>query len=218
MNNITKFLEKYKNLLPNEYLVTEERLAKILKVLLKRQYDLRVFMDYVYSHHNLSAIVRTCDAVGVMYLYYRHQKQLRLNDEVTMWAHKWLLVEYIENIVDFYKKMKKEGYQIVVTTLDKDSIDFRKVDYTKPTLVVVWNEVDWVSQESIDFADYKVIIPMYWMSQSLNVSVATAVILYEAQRQRQLVWMYNNPTLPESLLKNILKKWVYDDIIKSKML
>jgi len=209
-------LERYRDLVPDRYLVTEERLAKMINVLVHRQYTLRVFMDYVYSHHNLSAIVRSCDAVWVWWLYYRHQKQLRLNDEVTMWAHKWLLIDYVEDIKDFYKSIKDQGYQIVVTTLDQDSKDFREIDYTKPTLIVVGNEVDWVSKESIDFADEKVIIPMYGMSQSLNVSVATAVILYEAQRQRQIAGMYDSPTFPKDLIKKILYKWAFEDIIKNK--
>jgi len=199
-----------------EYLVTEQRLEKMKKVLSKRQYTLRVFMDYVYSEHNLSAIVRTCDAVGVWYLYYRHQKQVKLNDEITMWSHKWLLTEYIEDINNFYRKLKQQWYQIVVTSLEKDSIDFRKVDYTKPTLIVVWNELDWISEESRKYADYKVIIPMYWMVQSLNVSVATAVILYEAQRQREEAWFYSKPTFPQNLIDEILKKWAYYDIINKK--
>jgi tRNA (guanosine-2'-O-)-methyltransferase len=70
--------------------------------------------------------------------------------------------------------------------LDDDTIDFREVDYTKPTLIVLGNEVDGVSEITKSYADKKVSIPMYGMSQSLNVSVANAVMLYEAQRQRQL--------------------------------
>jgi tRNA (guanosine-2'-O-)-methyltransferase len=60
-----ELLEEYKDIIPSPYLVTEERLAKMINVLIHRQYTLRLFMDYVYSHHNLSAIVRSADAVGV---------------------------------------------------------------------------------------------------------------------------------------------------------
>jgi tRNA (guanosine-2'-O-)-methyltransferase len=131
-----------------------------------------------------------------------------------MGAHKWLMIDYIEDITEFYKNMKKQGYQIVVTALADDAKDFRQVDYTKPTLIVVGNELDGISEESFQFADEKVIIPMYGMSQSLNVSVATAVMLYEAQRQRQAVGMYNKPTFPKDLMKKILYKWAYEDIIR----
>ncbi len=196
------------------YLVTEERLNKMKKILETRQDTLRVFMDYVYSPHNLSAIVRTCDAVNVGKLYYRHQKKVRLNNDITMGAHKWIFHEYIEDIEKFYQDIKNQGYQVVVTLLDEDTIDFREVDYTKPTLIVLGNEVDGASEVSIKYADKKVIIPMYGMSQSLNVSVANAVILYEAQRQREAKGMYNKPQLPQEIIEKTLKKWAYDDIIK----
>ena len=196
------------------YLVTEERLKKMKKILETRQYTLRVFMDYVYSPHNLSAIVRTCDAVNIGKLYYRHQKKVRLNNEITMGAHKWIFHEYVEEIEKFYENIKNQGYQVVVTLLDKDAIDFREVDYTKPTLIVLGNEVDGASEISIKYADKKVIIPMYGMSQSLNVSVANAIMLYEAERQRKAKGMYNKPQLPQEIIEKTLKKWAYEDIIK----
>ena len=199
-----------------QYLVTPQRLEKMKQILYTRQNTLRVFMDYVYSHHNLSAIVRTCDAVNIGKLYYRHQKKVKLNNEITMGAHKWIFHEYVEDIEKFYENIKKEGYQVVVTLLDEDTIDFREVDYTKPTLIVLGNEVDGASEVSIKYADKKVIIPMYGMSQSLNVSVANAVILYEAQRQRKEKGMYNTPSLPQDLIEKTLKKWAYEDIIKGK--
>ena len=199
------------------YLVCEERLEKMKNILNTRQNTLRVFMDYVFSSHNLSAIVRTCDAVNVGKLYYRHQKKVRLNNDITMGAHKWIFNEYIEDIENFYQHIKQKGYQVVVTLLDEKSIDFREVDYTKPTLIVLGNEVDGASDISIKYADKKVIIPMFGMSQSLNVSVANAVILYEAQRQRMLKGMYNTPSLSDEIIQKTLKKWAYDDIIEKEL-
>ena len=198
-------------------MVSKERLNKMKKILKTRQDTLRVFMDYVYSPHNLAAIVRTCDAVNIGKLYYRHQKQVRLNSEITMGAHKWIFHEYIEDIEKFYKDIKNQGYQVVVTLLDEDTVDFREVDYTKPTLIVLGNEVDGASETSIKYADKKVIIPMYGMSQSLNVSVANAVILYEAQRQRALKGMYEKPQLSSEIIKKTLKKWAYNDISEKKL-
>ena len=199
------------------YLVSEERLNKMKSILNTRQNTLRVFMDYVYSPHNLSAIVRTCDAVNIGKLYYRHQKKVKLNNEITMGAHKWIFHEYVDDIEIFYKNIKKEGYQVVVTLLDEETVDFREVDYTKPTLIVLGNEVDGASQTSTKYADKKVIIPMYGMSQSLNVSVANAVILYEAQRQRASKGMYDTPSLPADIIEKTLKKWAYEDIIEKEL-
>jgi len=199
------------------YLVSEERLEKMKQLLNTRQDNLRVFMDYVYSPHNLAAIVRTCDAVNIGKLYYRHQKKVKLNNEITMGAHKWIFNEYIENIENFYKQIKNEGYQVIVTLLDDEAVDFREVDYTKPTLIVLGNEVDGASDISIKYADKKVIIPMYGMSQSLNVSVANGVILYEAQRQRSIKGMYETPQLSEEIIKNTIQKWAYEDIIGKEL-
>ena len=199
------------------YLVSEERLEKMKNILNTRQNTLRVFMDYVFSSHNLAAIVRTCDAVNIGKLYYRHQRKVKLNNEITMGAHKWIFNEYIEDIEEFYKQIKNEGYQVVVTLLDEDTVDFREVDYTKPTLIVLGNEVEGASETSIKYADKKVIIPMYGMSQSLNVSVANAVILYEAERQRKAKGMYDTSSLPQDLVKKTLKKWAYDDIIEKEL-
>jgi len=165
-------------------------------------------MDYVYSEHNLSAIVRTADAVNVWKLYYRHQKKLKINKGIAMKVDKWMFIEYVEDIEKFYKQIKQEGYQIVATLLEDDTIDFREVDYTKPTLIVLWNEVDGVSEITKFYADKKVRIPMYWMSQSLNVSVANAVILYEAQRQRQKAWMYDKMLLPPDIYEKTLNEWI----------
>ena len=199
------------------YLVSDERLEKMKQVLNTRQNTLRVFMDYVFSSHNLSAIVRTCDGVNIGKLYYRHQRKVRLNNDITMGAHKWIFHEYVEDIENFYQDIKSQGYQVVVTLLDEETVDFREVDYTKPTLIVLGNEVDGASDISIKYADKKVIIPMQGMSQSLNVSVANAVILYEAQRQRALKGMYDTPSLPKELIKKTLKKWAYDDIIEKEL-
>ena len=199
------------------YLVSEKRLKKMKKILETRQDTLRVFMDYVYSPHNLAAIVRTCDAVNIGKLYYRHQKKVKLNNEITMGAHKWIFHEYVENIEKFYQNIKNQGYQVVVSLLDEDTVNFREVDYTKPTLIVLGNEVDGASEISIKYADKKVIIPMFGMSQSLNVSVANAVILYEAQRQRTLKGMYEKPQLSPEIIEKTLKKWAYDDIIEKEL-
>ncbi|RUM50720.1 MAG: tRNA (guanine-N2)-dimethyltransferase [Hydrogenothermus sp.] len=198
--------------------ITEKRLKKIKKVLEKRQKDLQVFTDNVKNQHNFSAILRTCDATGVLYLYYRFLGQGNLiNEEITMGSHKWVIHTEVKDLDKFFKQKKEEGFQILATYLSEDSIDFRSIDYTKPTLIVAGNEIQGVSEEVLKYADKKIIIPMYGMAQSLNVSVATAVILYEAQRQREKKGMYDKPSLTEEEINQIIKKWSTEDVIKYKM-
>jgi len=197
------------------YLVNEKRLNKMINVLKSRQMDLEIFMDNVYSNHNLSAIIRTADAVNVGYVYYRHEKNTRLNDNITMGAHNWVFNKYIENIDDFYKS--KQNSQIIITTLEEDSVDFRDIDYTIPTLIVFGNEINGVSEKTKHYATKKVIIPMYGMTQSLNVSVAAGIILYEAQRQRMQKNLYNIPQLSQKEIDKILYKWAYENIIQKEL-
>jgi len=201
-----------------EYLVLEKRLKRLKEVLQKRQKDLIVFADNVKNEHNFSAIVRTCDAVGVLYLYYYHAegKKVKISEGVTQGSHKWLFIEKVDNPVQKLKEFKSKGFQIVATWLYQDSIDFRRVDYTKPTVIVVGNELKGVSPWVLEIADKKIVIPMYGMAQSLNVSVATGIILYEAQKQREKKGLYDKPSLLEEEIQSILKKWAYEDIIKDR--
>jgi len=201
-----------------EYLVLERRLRRLEEVLKRRQKDLRLLVDQVRNEHNFSAILRTADAVGLLYVYYHQGKgvKAKINESVTQGAHKWLFVEDTEEPEELVKRFKREGYQVVATLLSEDSVDFRSVDYTKPTLLVVGNEREGVSESLARLADRRIVIPMVGMVRSLNVSVATGVILYEAQRQRAQKGMYDRPSLSEEEIKAILKKWAYEDVLKER--
>ena len=199
-------------------LVLERRLRRFREVLERRQKDLVVFVDDVKNEHNFSAILRTCDAVGVLrvYYYYEGKKDPKINEGITIGAHRWLFIERIHSKEDLLKRFKEEGFQIVVTWLGEDSVNYREVDYTKPTLVAVGNELKGVSEECLRFADIKVKIPMMGMVQSLNVSVATGIILYEAQRQRWEKGLYSKPTLSEEEIEKILHLWAYEKVIEDR--
>ena len=210
--------EVLKALEGENYLVEPQRLRKLVEILLRRQKDLILFSENVKNEHNFSAIIRTCDAVGVLNIYYTYdgKKTKIYNEHITMGSHKWVFLHRVENAVETLKGLKERGFQIVATRLVGNSVHFREVDYTKPTVVVVGNELEGVSEEVASVADYNVVIPMYGMAQSLNVSVATAVILYEAERQRSLKGFYNKPQLSLEEIKEILRKWAYEDIIEDR--
>ncbi|HIC09148.1 MAG TPA: tRNA (guanine-N2)-dimethyltransferase [Aquificales bacterium] len=210
--------EVLKALEGENYLVEPQRLRKLVEILLRRQKDLILFSENVKNEHNFSAIIRTCDAVGVLNIYYTYDgnKTKIYNEHITMGSHKWVFLHRVENAVETLKGLKERGFQIVATRLVGNSVHFREVDYTKPTVVVVGNELEGVSEEVASVADYNVVIPMYGMAQSLNVSVATAVILYEAERQRSLKGLYDKPQLSLEEIKEILRKWAYEDIIADR--
>lgn len=196
------------------YLVTERRLKRIVEVLKRRQRDLRVFVENVRNEHNFSAILRTCDAVGVMYVHYYYEgESLPINRGISRGSERWVVLVREEDTLEGLRRLKAEGYQILATHLGAESVDFREVDYTRPTVVVLGNEDEGVSDAVLEVADRNIVIPMYGMVQSLNVSVANALILYEAQRQRLKAGMYDRLGLTPEEYSHFLKLWTHDRIV-----
>jgi len=198
-------------------LSTEDRLARIDDSLSRKQPTLQVMLDNVHSSQNLSAIIRSADAVGVLDIYYstKANESLRIHKTITQGAHRWTHRYRMKDAdkAAFLKQKKKQGFQIVVTHLEERAVSFREIDYTKPTLLVMGNEKEGVSPEVIAEADEVIIIPMQGMVQSLNVSVATALILYEAQRQLENAGMYEMPQISLEKREKIKSAWVYRDTI-----
>ena len=196
---------------------TEDRLARIDDSLSRKQPTLQIMLDNVHSSQNLSAIIRSCDAVGVLDIYYSNKENetLRIHKTITQGAHRWTHRYRIkdDDKVAFLTQKKAQGFQVVVTHLEERAVSFRKIDYTKPTLLVMGNEKEGVSSEVISMADEVIIIPMQGMVQSLNVSVATALILYEAQRQLQNAGRYDEPILSEEKREEIKAAWIYRDTV-----
>ncbi len=195
----------------------EKRLHRIDNTLRYKQPTLQVFLDDVHSSQNLSAILRSCDGVGVLDLYYHtsENRDLRIHKTITQGAHHWINRMRVESDkrAYFLKAKQKNGYQVIVTHLNKKAVGYREVDYTKPTVIVVGNEKEGVSEEIIALADEVVIIPMQGMVQSLNVSVATALLLYEVQRQREKAGQYSEPQLSPIEREKIKEAWIYRDTI-----
>lgn len=194
---------------------SEKRQEKIDKTLSHKQPTLQLFLENIHDSHNLSAIVRSCDAVGILELYYTHHDNahFRTHKTITQGAHRWVNRFKIEDKCQFLKQKQLDGFQVVATHLDEKAVSFREVDYTLPTIMIVGNEKEGVSQELLEIADKTIIIPMQGMVQSLNVSVATALVLYEAQRQREVKGMYDTPQLSSEDRVKMKKEWIYRDTV-----
>lgn len=172
--------------------MSPERFARITQMLNRRQPELTVCLEQVHKPHNLSAIVRTADAIGVSDVHATWEdKAMRLSGKSATGSQNWVNVHSHETTADAIAELRAQGMQIIATNLSDTAIDFREVDYTKPTAILMGQEKHGISDEALALADQDVIIPMVGMCQSLNVSVASALILYEAQRQRQLAGMYD---------------------------
>jgi len=198
-------------------MINDKRIKRIDDSLTRKQPTLQIMLDNVHSSQNLSAIIRSCDAVGVLDIYYstKENESLRIHKTITQGAHRWTHRYRMNNAhkVAFLKEKKSQGFQVVVTHLEERAISFREIDYSKPTLLVIGNEKEGVSPEVIEIADEVIIIPMQGMVQSLNVSVATALILYEAQRQLENAGRYDKPVISEEKREEIKAAWVYRDTV-----
>lgn len=195
--------------LVNSAPMTPERQARIRQVLDRRQPDLTVVMDQVHKPHNLAAISRTCDAVGVLELHaIPVASSTRIHgNKAASGAGKWLPVQRHESVDEAFGNLRAAGFRLLAAHFDDDAVDYREVDYTRPTALVVGAELDGLSEEAIEAADASVAIPMCGMTKSLNVSVATALILYEAMRQRETAGMYRQPRLSKERYEEWFARW-----------
>lgn len=160
-------------------------------MLATRQPDLTVCLEQVHKPHNVSAIIRTADAVGVHQVHaVWPTTRMRTLVSSAAGSNSWVNVKTHRTIADAVTHLKAQGMQILATNLSDRAVDFREVDYTRPTCVLLGQEKTGITEEALQLADQDIIIPMIGMVQSLNVSVASALILYEAQRQRQNAGLY----------------------------
>ena len=190
--------------------MTPERYNKIEMVLSKRQPDLSVLMENVNKTHNLAAIIRSCDATGVLdaHAVSSHQ-HISLRQNAASGSSKWVRLNIHDNIDTAIRKLKSSGHQIIAVHVDPSAIDYRELDYTCPTALMVGEELEGLTPAAIMQADQCVKIPMLGMVQSLNVSVATALILYEVMAQRDRAGLYDHSRLPKLDYERLLFEWAY---------
>lgn len=188
---------------------TEKRLKKIEKVAIARQFSLRVVLENIHDPHNVSAIFRTCDAVGVpqVDLLYTLEKFPKISKVSSASSKKWVEQRKFELTEECSVTLKQEGFKIYGTVLADEAENIYDLDLTQKVAILMGNENRGLSEEMIRACDKLIYIPMRGMIQSLNVSVATAVILYEAQRQRALKGMYEKSELPANGLENFINYW-----------
>jgi len=194
--------------------MTPERKEKLLLVLQKRQFDLTVVLENVFDPHNISAVMRTCDAVGVQELYVLNTKiprHKKWGAKSSSSAAKWLTVYQFENAEECFSELRKKYSKILTTHLSSDAVTLYKIDLTQPVALVFGNEHSGVSEEIRRLADGNFIIPQSGIIRSLNISVACAVTLYEAYRQKDLAGHYDKAKLNGDVLKELMDKWGYEN-------
>ena len=178
-----------------------------------RQPDLRVVLEGVAIAHNASAVIRTCDAAGVLRLdlVSPNPELLGVNKAISTRAEKWVDIRLHSSIADCLLPMKQSGLSVAVTHLGKEGVDFTELDYTQPLALVFGSESEGVSAEALALADHRIRIPMLGMVQSLNLSVAVGVILFEALKQRRARGYYENCRLSDEEYNRYAGLWLSSD-------
>jgi len=191
---------------------TGRRQERVATVLARRQPDLTVVLENVHDPHNVSAVLRSCDGVGVLRVHAVYSVEERpeaFARTTSASAAKWIEVVHHESIGECYARLRGEGFRILATALDADSLDLYQADLAQPTALVFGNEMRGISEEAAASADATLFIPMMGMVQSLNISVACAVTLYEAFRQRRAAGAYAAAKLDPVTLAAMEGDWLH---------
>jgi tRNA (guanosine-2'-O-)-methyltransferase len=191
--------------------VTRERQHKISTVLKRRQPTLTVVFENVHDPHNISAVIRSCDAVGVLKahgIYTGLEKFPDLGAKSSASAKKWVEVMLHNSVEECYDYLRKEGMQIYTTHMAESAVSLYSLDLSQPTALVFGNEHSGVSELAVELADGNFVIPQVGMVQSLNISVACAVTLYEAFRQRNAKGMYDQMQLNDEQFLDKESEWL----------
>lgn len=192
---------------------TPRRQARIRQTLRRRQVDLTFVLEDVHDRHNVSAVLRSCDAVGILKLHVVYRKDRPPEDAfartTSSGAVKWVEVVRHETIEACYDALRSEDMAIFATALETDSHDLYELDLTRPMAVVFGNEQRGASEEARAAADGTVVIPMMGMVESLNISVACAVTAFEAMRQRRAAGAYDQPNLETEALSSMEADWLH---------
>ena len=197
--------------------ILPRRFERIKSVLDCRMKNLTVLVEDVNKPHNLSAILRTCDAAGVFEAnFISKNNAVRTFNSTAQGSQKWVKLNNHENNITAISDLKKKGFKLYGTTLNSESVDYRNFDYSQNTCFVLGAEKWGLSDELISMVDQSIFIPMRGMVQSLNVSVAASILLFEAIRQRKNKGIL--PTKGEGLnideYQNTLFEWCYPEIAK----
>jgi tRNA (guanosine-2'-O-)-methyltransferase len=168
-------------------------------------------MENVHKTRNFGALARTCDAtgIGVIHAITADPSTVKLGHKTAGGTEKWLSVYQHLTVEAAYAEFHKQGYRIFAAAIGTDTIDFRDVDYSKPTAIVVGSELDGLSDSAAANADECIHVPLMGMVESLNVSVATGIILYEAARQREKLGMYARRRIATEEYDRLLFEWLH---------
>lgn len=170
--------------------ILERRIERMKSVIANRQYDLTVVLENVHDPHNIGAVLRTCDSVGIneIFVLYTHdrlkKKGLQIGSNSSSGANQWIRVNYYEDVTECYAHVKSRFDSIYGTAIGPEAVGLHQLELTNSCALLFGNEHEGITTESMKYVDQNFLIPQYGFVKSLNISVACAVSLYEVARQR----------------------------------
>ncbi|MCB9297631.1 MAG: RNA methyltransferase [Lewinellaceae bacterium] len=203
--------------------MTPERVERLKEVAFRRQGDLAVILENVHDPHNIGAVIRSCDSVGIPEIFVLYtephltEERILIGKKSSAGARKWVDAHYYTDPEACFRHVKEKYRRVLATHLGEAARPLHRLDLTQPTAFLFGNERDGVSEAALAYADGNFVIPQVGMARSLNISVACAVTLYEALRQRQEAGMYgeNNPT-PEAGRQALFEEYLERADTKNK--
>jgi tRNA (guanosine-2'-O-)-methyltransferase len=190
--------------------MTEHRFNRLASVINHRQPDLTIVLENVFDPHNISAVMRTCDAVGIQNIYILNNRippHKKWGNKSSSTAAKWLTIHQFTDIEECFTEIRKKYQKVYASHLGENSMNVYKMNFTESVALIFGNETFGVSDEIRKYADGDFIIPQMGIIKSLNISVACAVTLYEAFRQKNQQGHYDKSRLPEADLIKLKDQW-----------
>ncbi|MEO6489106.1 MAG: RNA methyltransferase [Ferruginibacter sp.] len=190
--------------------MTPERNERLNAVLQKRQPAITVVLENVSDPHNISAVMRTCDAIGIQDIYVLNSvidKHRKWGAKSSSSAAKWLTIHQFTDAKECFAALRKKFKKIYTTHLSSDAVDLYDLDLAESVALVFGNEHSGVSEEIIGLGDGNFIIPQVGIIKSLNISVACAVTLYEAYRQKKIAGHYDTLQMPAIAVEQLKNSW-----------
>lgn len=195
--------------------MTPERYKKLKRTLDRRQPDLTLITEQIHKPRNIAALVRTSDAVGIQTLHMVWPwDDHRPYSGTAMGSDRWVDVVRHDSMASGIQALQSNGMRVYAAHLSDQSQDYREIDYTQPCAVLMGNEKKGVGKEALALVDGEITIPMEGMVESFNVSVAAAIILSEAHRQRQVAGMYDQQRLDQKVYEQTFFRWAHPEIAK----
>ncbi|MEE3197893.1 MAG: tRNA (guanosine(18)-2'-O)-methyltransferase TrmH [Pseudomonadota bacterium] len=193
--------------------MTPERFLKIKTVLGRRQPDLTVLADGVHKSHNISAMLRTCDAVGIHRVHaVSSGGNFRRHHMISGGSQRWVDVVVHTSSEKATSTLESQGWRLIAAHPEDSAKDYRDIDYTQKVAIIFGSELKGLAPNIIKKAGDVITIPTNGFVASLNVSVAAALILFEACRQRETQGLYNQSRLSCEEFNNTLFEWSYPQI------